>query len=62
MKELFIIHNNNNNNNNNIYALIERISMLNALYVDKKKKENKKALQPRWHDIYIVHFKTLEEC
>ena len=35
---------NNNNNNNNIYALIERISMLNALYVDKKKKENKKAL------------------
>ena len=39
-----LLFNNNNNNNNNIYALIERISMLNALYVDKKKKENKKAL------------------
>ena len=43
-KNCLLFNNNNNNNNNNIYALIERISMLNALYVNKKKKENKKAL------------------
>ena len=33
-----------NNNNNNVYVLIERISIPNALYIDKKKKENKRNL------------------